>query len=74
MRSVHDEVLNLRLPRDLRADLDGAALADGSRVSVVARRALAAGLRAIRSSVSNDDDPPHPGGAPAGVPHLPAAA
>lgn len=70
MRSAFDEVLNVRLPRDLRADLDGVARASGSGLSDVARRALQVGLRAIAGS--NDDKPPPPS-APSGA-VMPAAA
>ncbi len=60
MRIAHDETLHLRLPAALRRDLDAAARAGGTRLSVVTRNALAVGLATIRSTDS-DRDPPPPG-------------
>ena len=65
MRSTYDEFLTLRLPRDLRAALDGEARAAGVKVSVATRNALAVGLVSIRSHPSPDpcDTPPGAPGA-----------
>ena len=57
MRATYDEFLTLRLPRDLRAALDGEARAAGVKVLVATRTALAVGLASIRTSSSPDRDP-----------------
>lgn len=62
MRAAHDEFLTLRLPRDLRAALDGEARAAGVKVSVATRTALSVGLAAIRSAPSPDPREPSPAG------------
>ena len=56
MRTDLDATFHLRLPAALRRDLDGAARASGGKLSPIARKALALGLRALTSQ--NDDDPP----------------
>lgn len=61
MRTTCDEFLTLRLPRDLRAALDGEARAAGVKVSVATRTALAVGLASIRTP-SPDCDPRPPAG------------
>jgi hypothetical protein len=62
VRATHDEFLTLRLPRDLRAALDGEARAAGVKVSVATRIALAVGLASIRSHHSPDPCDPSPAG------------
>lgn len=59
MRTACDDVLNLRLPAAMRASLDGAAAASGAKVSAVARRAIEAGLAAVRPA-ADPDQPPTP--------------
>ena len=58
-----NEVLNLRLPADMRAALDGQAQAADVNVSVIARNALAVGLMLIREQA-----PPHHGDQPPRTP------
>ena len=71
MRIAHDETLHLRLPAAMRRDLDAAARAGGTRLSVVTRNALAVGLAAIRSTDTGRDPPPS---APPGAAVMRAAA
>lgn len=63
MRTAHDETLHLRLPRDLRAALDGEARASGVKLSTLTRNALALGLRAIRTGPDRDPPPSAPAAA-----------
>lgn len=63
MRAAHDYFLTLRLPAAMRRDLDAAARAGGTRLSVVTRNALAVGLAAIRSPDTDRDPPASPGAA-----------
>lgn len=63
MRIAHDETLHLRLPASMRRDLDAAARAGGTRLSVVTRNALAVGLAAIRTNGPDRDPPTSPGAA-----------
>ncbi len=63
MRAAHDDFLTLRLPAALRRDLDAAARAGGTHLSVVTRTALAVGLAAIRTNGPDRDPPTSPGAA-----------
>ena len=68
MRAACDEFLTLRLPRDLRAALDGQARAAGVKLSVATRTALAVGIASIRPVPSPDRDPPDPAAPAAAMP------
>lgn len=65
MRASCNEVLNLRLPADLRAGLAAESRQSGVTLSAATRTALAMGLRALRSSA--DPEPPRPGGSAAAL-------
>lgn len=60
MRASCNEVLNVRLPADLRESLSAESRHSGVTLSAATRTALAVGLRALRASP--DPDPPRPAG------------
>lgn len=59
MRDRYDNVINLRLPADLRIALVDEARAHGVKLSTATRKALIAGLQAIRAggTLSRSDQP-----------------
>lgn len=60
MRASCTEVLNLRLPADLRASLAAESRQSGVTLSAATRTALAVGLRALNTPT--DPDTPRPAG------------
>lgn len=71
MRLANTETLHLRLPPDLRRDLDAAVGGTPRGLSSVVRRALAAGLKVIANDTDRDPPPP---AAPGARSQLPVAA
>lgn len=65
MRASCNEVLNLRLPADLRAGLAAESRQSGVTLSAATRTALSLGLRALRAP--SDPEPPRPAGSAATI-------